>query len=492
MRHVPAGIGTALALLLTAAVLLGAIPAAAADPSSDFAYTLSGGSATITGYVGGDTAVDIPATITDNGTTYAVTTIGANAFRGNLLASPLTSVTIPDTVTTIGDNAFRGDLLTSVVIPDSVTTIDTYVFYNNALTSVTLGDSVSTIGNNSFRGNALTWVTIPESVTSIGNNSFASNLLASVTIPASVTSIGNGAFATNTLTSVIFVGAAPTTFTPAGTTGSLDTGIGLIVYSYPGAPGFTSPWQGYTARVISASESELSLTPSEPVTAGTTPYTLSVTVRDDTHTPVAGVPVAFAIPGGITASASACTTTEEGTCTTTLASTTAATYLVTATVGADPAILTEGITFASAPPTMAVSVDQNSVTLPALKPSGSGTTEITIPAGTLTVQSTTAYAVTLTDLGGLTATGSGLTHLSGVLEASSTLTAGTPESVALADPTPLTATPGAAGPGVTIAGSTTATANDTYDLSLTQPVSWTDPPATYTDTLTYTISAPTV
>ncbi|HMH57961.1 MAG TPA: leucine-rich repeat protein [Galbitalea sp.] len=305
-------------------------PAAAADPSTDFTYTMSGSSATITGYTGGNTVVDIPATIIDGGTTYSVTTIGDNAFRGNLLTSPLTSVTIPGSVTTIGNSAFRGDLLTSVVIPDSVTTIETYAFYNNALTSVTIAGSVTTLGNNSFRGNDLAFVAIPASVTSIGNNTFAENAL----------------------TSMIFAGAAPTTFTALGAAGSLGTGVGLTIYYYAGAAGFTSPWNGYSARAISAAESALALTPVGSVTAdGATPFTATVTVRDDTHTPVVGVPVAFTVPVGVSASAAGCTTTLDGTCAITITSSIAATYTLTAMIGADPAVLSQNITFTAAPGT---------------------------------------------------------------------------------------------------------------------------------------------
>jgi hypothetical protein len=339
MRHIPASVGVAVVFLLAAATLLVAGPAAAADPATDFSYTLSGTSATITGYTGGNTVVDIPATIIDGGTTYTVTTIGDNAFRGNLLTSPLTSVIIPDSVTTIGNSSFRGDLLTSVTIPDSVTNIETYAFYNNALTTVTIANSVTTLGNNAFRG----------------------NLLTSVTIPASVTSVGNNTFAENVLTSVIFAGEAPTTFTAAGAAGALGTAVGLTVYYYAGESGFTSPWNGYIAQAISAAESDLTLTPAGTVTAdGVTPFTATVTVRDDTHTAVAGVPVAFTVPAGVTASATECTTTTDGTCAITLTSSTAATYAIAATIGADPTVLSQSITFIAAPATTIPTPDPTS------------------------------------------------------------------------------------------------------------------------------------
>ena len=53
----------------------------------------------------GLTTATIPATVTYNGTTYSVTSIGRYAFYG---CSALTSITIPNSVKTIGKYAFFG------------------------------------------------------------------------------------------------------------------------------------------------------------------------------------------------------------------------------------------------------------------------------------------------------------------------------------------------------------------------------------------------
>jgi len=162
----------------------------------------------------------IDSTVTYNGITYTVESIGEYAFFGGQLtsvtipdsviaigeyafyANQLTSVKIPDSVTTIGESAFLGNLLTSVKIPDSVITIGDFAFYANQLTSVKIPDSVTTIGEYAFFGNQLTSVTIGNGLTTIEANAFTGNQLTSVTIPDSVITIGDSAFYNNQLTSV--------------------------------------------------------------------------------------------------------------------------------------------------------------------------------------------------------------------------------------------------------------------------------------------------
>ena len=141
------------------------------------------------------TTAIIPSTVSYDGTTYSVTSIGDYALSS---CSSLTSITIPNSVTSIGERAFLFcHSLTSVTIPNSVTSIGKYAFWScSSLTSVTIGNSVTSIGDYAFwYCSSLTSVTIPNSVTSIGNSAFwYCSSLTSVTIPNSVTSIGNSAF----------------------------------------------------------------------------------------------------------------------------------------------------------------------------------------------------------------------------------------------------------------------------------------------------------
>ena len=96
------------------AVLLTALSAQAYDfKSGDLYYNTTSGTTvevtyqefrSSTNYQGLTTAT-IPETVTYNGTTYSVTSIGKSAF---MWCSSLTSVTIPNSVTSIGEDAFQG------------------------------------------------------------------------------------------------------------------------------------------------------------------------------------------------------------------------------------------------------------------------------------------------------------------------------------------------------------------------------------------------
>ena len=177
-------------------------------------YTVYGSSSNYRGL----TTANIPSSVTYNGTTYSVTSIGDYAFYGCsgltsatignsvtsigycafAYCSGLTSVSIPNSVTSIGDGAFYGcSGLASVTIPNLVTSIGATAFADcTGLTSVTIPNSVTEIGHRAFQGcSGLTSVTIGNLVASIGWGAFnGCSGLTSVTIPNSVTSIGKEAF----------------------------------------------------------------------------------------------------------------------------------------------------------------------------------------------------------------------------------------------------------------------------------------------------------
>ena len=99
-------------------------------------------------------SVTIPESVTYNGKTYSVTSIGVQAFCN---CSGLTSVEIGNSVTSIGEDAFTCCTgLTSVTISNSVTSIGKGAFsYSKGLTSVTIGNSVTSIGVYAFNNTNL-------------------------------------------------------------------------------------------------------------------------------------------------------------------------------------------------------------------------------------------------------------------------------------------------------------------------------------------------
>ena len=265
----------------------------------DFSYTYQGNTlcynitsdntVDVTGDNSVSGAVVIPSSVTNNGITYSVTSIGYSAFYS---CSGLTSVTIPNSVTSIGKWAFQScSSLTSVTIPNSVTSIGNMAFaYCSGLTSVTLPNNATIhskafigagtkptidsviycsdtliVGNYTFictgfltfylngnsyfpNNNAVVFdcdesksgdLIIPStisyngttySVTSIGDRAFYyCSGLTSVAIPNSVTSIGQSAFyGCNGLTSIVSNAVVP----PA---------LGSEFFTYPNSCNVTVP-----------------------------------------------------------------------------------------------------------------------------------------------------------------------------------------------------------------------------------------------------------
>ena len=196
-------------------------------------YDINGDEATVTykrlwqvSYSGD---VNIPDSVTYNGTTYPVTAIGREAF---CYCSEVTSDTLPNSLTNIGLSAFSDcSSLASIEIPTSVTKIDGAAFSGcSSLTSVFIPHTVTKLGVNPFIGcsglesitvasdnpvydtrdhcNAIIKTStnmlisgikntiIPSSVTGIDASAFSGiSSMTDIEIPHSVTSIGANAFA---------------------------------------------------------------------------------------------------------------------------------------------------------------------------------------------------------------------------------------------------------------------------------------------------------
>ena len=95
---------------------------------------------TLTAYLGSDTFIAVPDTIT---------VIGEEAFKGN---TTLAGVEIPDSVTSIAYNAFKDcTALTDITIPDSVTRVGPGAFEGcTKLATVEIGENVSSWGTGVF------------------------------------------------------------------------------------------------------------------------------------------------------------------------------------------------------------------------------------------------------------------------------------------------------------------------------------------------------
>ena len=166
----------------------------------------------------------IPTSVTSDGVTYSVTSIGEEAFE----QCRITSVDMSNNITSIGREAFWNCYqLTSITIPANVTSLEgvfagcyeltkveihsdalvskdynwlsgglLYNLFGNYVQEFVIGEEVTKIGKCAFWGcKSLTSITIPNSVTTIGSGSFSGcEKLTSITIPSSVTSIEDNPF----------------------------------------------------------------------------------------------------------------------------------------------------------------------------------------------------------------------------------------------------------------------------------------------------------
>lgn len=128
------------------------------------------GNATVSGYDGDEATVVIASV--DPNTGKPVTSIGAEAFRGN---SSIETVIIPSTVREIGTSAFAScsSLRTVTLYPGLESVGDSAFSECTSLVSMTLPDGVRTLGNKVFEGCPEMSLSLPVSLEKLGTNVFS-------------------------------------------------------------------------------------------------------------------------------------------------------------------------------------------------------------------------------------------------------------------------------------------------------------------------------
>lgn len=158
---------------------------------SGYEYTIIDNMATITGFKGEPTYIEIPETIDG----CHVTEIRDNAFYE---CGTLRHIVLPDTIEKIGHHAFYACYsLESITIPDSVSEIGMGCFCGcTSLSAISLPVGISRLPESCFRScTSLKSIDIPINITSVGDFCFSGcTSLSAVSISDSVISLGDCSF----------------------------------------------------------------------------------------------------------------------------------------------------------------------------------------------------------------------------------------------------------------------------------------------------------
>ncbi len=211
-------------------------------------YDLTGTSATVLHVAKGNqnSTIEIPSTISYEGLTYIVNTIGESCFVNacyfNWSAGEYRCYTnggfqtldirpyfyfflgdgkrYPDTSLVVNNSYVK-----KIILPCTIQTIHSGAFSNNNLIEIEQKEGIQTIGAGAFRGSSITQLTLFEGLKTIGSAAFANTKLKELTIPSTVTSIGTDVFTgSDLLRKLVYLGNQPagwmattTTYVPDNT-----------------------------------------------------------------------------------------------------------------------------------------------------------------------------------------------------------------------------------------------------------------------------------
>lgn len=237
----------AVVVLLLTAPKAGAWSETAGDFKIEKPYSSHGSTeVTVKEYIGNDTNITLPSTVTYRGTEYQVTAVGSNVLKKLAGAEGINlTVSIPEGYTTIEGNAFQNCYgLKSIAIPASVTKIQYNAFEGcKNLSSVTFADGSADLsfGNKVFLNcTSLNNLTLPARLSDAGYGSFQGcTALTNLTVDSSSTAlvVQDGSLYEKNSDGVSYTmntyapTSTATSFTVPGTVNGLPvTGIGRMVF----------------------------------------------------------------------------------------------------------------------------------------------------------------------------------------------------------------------------------------------------------------------
>lgn len=270
-------------------------------------------------------SITVPATVTANGVTYPVKTVGAHYEPGASYSSVFSTstghyslifsegiekienyacagigdrfdgtLTLPSTLEYIGYSAFSNARFTgSLIIPDSVTYIGDYAFNNcqSPITKFKLSSNIAEIRPYAFSNmvNTDCDLIIPEGVVIIGANAFwaspfgdSANDHHCIVLPSSVTSIGSNAFRLGYGVDTLYNLSSLNITAGSSNYGNIAEHITTIYTSLPTAPAVTSTPSATTIQIGDNWSYTVTYTGTDAVMSAT--YPSWITQSGDTFT----------------------------------------------------------------------------------------------------------------------------------------------------------------------------------------------------------------